>query len=101
MTRWVLPLLVLPTIVLASSPGDSFALLKNHIWKSKPEKPDAPVKFENSPFSGHIYPYFKGVDVKAIFLAMATSAQTESDAGKLARVQSSGPQVANGPVIPG
>jgi hypothetical protein len=101
MTRWALCLLVLSTVVRASSPPDLFAHLKNRVSKPKPEKPEASVNYENAPFSGRISPYFKGVDVRAIFLAMNTSGGPANDPGNLARTEPTGTSALNRPVIPG
>jgi hypothetical protein len=101
MTRWALCLLVLSAVVQASSLPDSLTHLKNRAWKPKAEKPEARVNYENTPFSGRISPYFKGVDVRAIFLAMNTSAESGSDPGKLARIEPTGTSALNRPVIPG
>jgi hypothetical protein len=101
MTRWALCLLVLSTVVRASPPPDSLAHLKNRVWKPKPEKPDAPVSYENAPFSGRIAPYFKGVDVRAIFFAMNTSPEPGSEPGRPARIEPAGTSALNRSVIPG
>jgi hypothetical protein len=100
MTCWALCLLV-STVMRASSPPDSLAHLKSRISKPKSEKPEGPVNFENAPFSGRISPYFKGVDVRAMFLAMNPSAEPGNDPEKPARIEPAGTSALDRPVIPG